>query len=50
MKTGIGLHTYKDGTTYEGDFRKNLFHGNGTMKWADGKKYDGKWKGNNMHG
>lgn len=28
---------------YEGQWKFNLRHGQGVMKWADGSKFEGEW-------
>ena len=36
-------HTFKTGAVYNGQWKGNLRHGNGTMTWADGAVYEGEW-------
>lgn len=35
---------------YTGNFRNDVFYGEGTYRWADGTKYVGNWAANKMHG
>jgi hypothetical protein len=35
---------------YEGEWRKNLYHGKGTYTFASGAKYVGDWVDHRMHG
>merc|ERR1712187_437415 len=38
------------GSSYEGQFIQNEFHGRGGFIWADGRRYVGAWRHNMMHG
>ena len=40
-KHGKGVYKWLDGSTYEGDFKKDLRHGNGLFKWSNGESYKG---------
>jgi len=35
--------TYKNGDSYQGGFRSNKYHGNGTYIYNSGEKISGKW-------
>lgn len=37
MRHGIGTATYADGSTYEGDWFRNVRHGNGVFKLLNDK-------------
>ena len=37
-------HTYLDGREYVGEFKNDLFHGQGTKTYADGRQMEGSWK------
>jgi len=50
VKDGIGLIEYKDGDTYEGEWRNSEFHGQGTYKYANGENYIGEFKGGKRDG
>ena len=41
-----GNHTnnYADGSSYTGEWKDFLFHGQGTYHYADGSVYEGEWK------
>ena len=30
---------FNDGSHYEGEFKKNMFHGKGTYQWSDKRCY-----------
>ena len=48
---GRGLMTWKDGRTYTGEFKCDMLHGRGVMRWPGGiKLYDGEWKNGIQHG
>ena len=46
----LGIETWKDGTIYMGEFKKNKKDGIGMYRWPDGTIYYGEWKDNNMDG
>ncbi len=37
------VHTYADGSRYEGEWKDSKKHGTGTYSYADGSKYIGNW-------
>ena len=39
VKEGHGILTFIDGSTYEGEFKKNYIDGYGHYVWSDGKEY-----------
>ena len=40
FRMGNGLIEFESGVVYDGDFLNNLFHGEGTMKYASGAVYN----------
>jgi len=38
---GEGIFKWRDGTSYEGDFKYNKIEGQGTFNWIDGSTYTG---------
>ena len=42
--SGIGILTFPDGSTYEGEWAKGFMNGKGTFTWADGTQKSGNWK------
>ena len=42
---GLRTETYSDGSTYTGELKDGLRHGQGTLTEANGTKYAGEWKG-----
>ena len=46
MKHGKGVLVFKDGSSYNGTFSKNIIDGFGKYAWPDGKTYEGNWKEN----
>ena len=50
-RMGQGRMIYIDGTSYEGDFEDDKYHGNkGTYRWSDGDVHEGSWKEGKRHG
>jgi hypothetical protein len=39
----LGLHLWKDGSIYEGEWENNLANGRGRIIHADGDCYEGEW-------
>ncbi len=51
MIDGFGKTKYKNGSMYEGYYRKNKKHGKGKYTFSDGHQYyNGEWKNNKRHG
>jgi len=42
-KHGKGLIIWNDGSSYEGEFKKDLRHGNGLFNWDNGESYKGEY-------
>ena len=42
VRDGHGVQTYADGATFEGEFRKNRFHGRGKLTLSNGDWYEGR--------
>ena len=47
---GIGIHTYSDGVTYQGQFESDKKKGFGLYIWRDGREYEGWWHEGKQHG
>lgn len=46
-----GVDWLRDNTeNYTGNFRNDVFYGEGTYRWQDGTKYVGSWVANKKHG
>ena len=43
MKEGNGIFSFKDGSTYLGEWKNDLKEGKGTFTWANGHKFIGDW-------
>ena len=41
---------YGDGSVYQGDFKDNKRHGEGTFKFTDGSTFVGAWLNDKKHG
>ncbi len=41
---GLRTETYSDGSTYTGELKDGLRHGQGTITFPDGSKRTGEWK------
>lgn len=52
LRDGRGVCLYSNGTLYEGDWKRNKEHGNGTLMSSDRKRiiYTGEWERGRMHG
>ncbi len=44
------VHTYEDGSRYEGEYKNGSKHGKGTYYYVDGNKYTGDWVNNQKAG
>jgi hypothetical protein len=42
-KPVVKNHSYKTGSSYQGEWLGGFRHGKGTMVWQDGAKYEGEW-------
>jgi hypothetical protein len=40
---GYGVHKYSNGDVYEGEYKKDLKHGKGTLKYSNGTIKGGYW-------
>ncbi len=47
---GKGVAVWKNGSTYQGDWKDNLRHGRGVFTWVDGEKYSGEYRNDLRHG
>ena len=47
---GEGVHRWKDGRKYEGQYQNDKKHGYGVYTWSDGRQYDGPWLNGKQHG
>jgi RHS repeat-associated protein len=47
---GTGLYTFKDGSTYEGEFKDDLKSGFGKRNYMNGDVYEGEWKKDKING
>lgn len=54
QKSGFGTQTNSDGSKYEGEFKRNLYHGSGSLWIKKGKRsvkqYTGNWENGKMSG
>jgi hypothetical protein len=41
---GKGKYLWKNGDSYDGDWKKDVRNGKGVFTWKDGDIYDGDWK------
>ena len=42
--------TSPNGDTYQGNWKKNEYHGHGVKVWSNGNRYDGGWLQGRQHG
>lgn len=42
--------SYRNGETYEGNWKADTAHGKGTLTYAGGDKYVGSWEEGKKHG
>nr|XP_019938537.1 PREDICTED: radial spoke head 10 homolog B2 [Paralichthys olivaceus] len=50
-REGFGVRCYPSGNIYSGEWRNNLRHGEGTMRWLQlGQEYAGMWQDGVQHG
>ena len=40
---GNGLIIWNDGSSYQGEFQKDLRHGEGLFNWNNGESYEGEY-------
>lgn len=50
MKRGTGIFYYPDGSTYDGQWKKDLKHGHGLYIYPNGDTYEGSWFKGERHG
>jgi len=50
VRHGKGVHLYKSGGKYEGEWEYDLCHGNGLYMDSGGNKYEGEWQYDLKHG
>ena len=48
--SGIGIYSWLDGRSYEGEWKNNNMEGMGVYIWNDGRKYEGQYKDDKKHG
>ena len=49
-KGQLPLVNFKDGSTYEGEWRDGKMHGRGIYSWPNGDVFEGDWRNGKMHG
>jgi hypothetical protein len=49
-REGYGVYTWKNGTVYAGEFKKDLMNGLGIIRLQNGDVYEGEWKNGKKHG
>ena len=47
---GIGLYSWADKKSYEGEYHQDKKQGYGRYSWPDGREYKGYWKDGKQHG
>merc|ERR1712019_52483 len=45
-----GLFLWSDGSSYDGEYVKDIKQGYGVFHWPDGRCYAGQWEDGKMHG
>ena len=50
LKEETKSHEYANGCFYEGQWRANRRHGQGTFKWPSGTTYTGEFRNDRRHG
>ena len=50
MKEGQGNYAFKNGDSYEGEWKGNIKNGDGDFSYINGDKYQGKWKNDKRDG
>ena len=43
VKNGYFEESYNDGSSYKGNFKNGVYHGQGTYTWSNGEEYIGNW-------
>lgn len=49
-KNGYHTQVWESGTRYEGEWKEDFWHGQGTLTFTDGEKYTGQWQNGLKHG
>lgn len=47
---GVGKYRWRDGSTYQGQWKEGTKHGTGMYVWPSGANYNGDWQQGCMHG
>lgn len=50
IRHGKGVHTWKDGSVYEGDWKHDRANGQGKFTHSDGSVYSGGWRDDKAEG
>lgn len=50
LRNGIGLRVWANGNRYEGTFRDDIVHGEGSLQKFEGGKYSGDFRNGERHG
>lgn len=50
LRNGIGLRVWANGNRYEGTFRDDVGHGEGSLQKFEGGKYSGDFRNGERHG
>ena len=43
-RSGWGTFIWANGDRYDGEWKRDMPHGQGTLVWADGSRYEGHWE------